>query len=633
MSDLKSDLNKLAIFRTYYGLTYLILALVSFVLFPQSFTEMSAGVLIFNITIVLSYTFLYMLPLLMAMALSCGFNKACKFSDRVSNIISYTVMILSATFTSLFFYFDSEIFKGFGFHINSFIWNIISTPGGLDSMGGGYGMPVIASIWSICFGLIFLLMLFFAIKIEKKQLLPSRLSRKVKISLACAYVLIFLYQGTVFGLSHFQAKSHIVSSAYRYPGYISITFRSFLIKKLGMEEIREKDIAVKENSSALNYPSEKIQFNEPKKKLNIVWLVAESWRYGTATEEVMPTTFAFKNKATVFEQHYSGGNGTRMGMFSMFYGLYGPYWFKVLNERRSPVLLDVLQEQNYQMELFTSAKFSYPEFDKTIFSNIPKEHLHPSKGNGGYLNDRKKVTELLNFIDERDQTKPFMFFMFFESPHAPYTFPEDLVVKKDYLEHTNYAMVDIKENIELIYNRYLNSIYHLDTQHKRILDYLEEKNLMENTIVIMTGDHGEEFMEAGRWGHNSEFHQDQIRVPFILWVPGQKAMKYTKMSSHLDLPALLAPHLGISNKPEDYSLGHDLLGEGDRQFTVVSSWNNVGLITEKGKIDIPLSSALSFGSSVTSVDDKAVSKEEKKEIEATPHLMQMFKGLSKFLEK
>jgi membrane-anchored protein YejM (alkaline phosphatase superfamily) len=53
-----------------------------------------------------------------------------------------------------------------------------------------------------------------------------------------------------------------------------------------------------------------------------------------------------------------GGNGTRMALFSMFYGLYGPYWFDFLNTRRSPVLMDVLQQQKYQMSMYTSARFS-----------------------------------------------------------------------------------------------------------------------------------------------------------------------------------------------------------------------------------------------------------------------------------
>ena len=125
-----------------------------------------------------------------------------------------------------------------------------------------------------------------------------------------------------------------------------------------------------------SYPAGKIETINPKNPLNIIWLVSESWRADTFTDEIMPNTVAFAKNASRFDYHYSGGNGTRMGMFTQFYSLYGNYWFPFLSERKGPVLFDVLQIQDYQFSMYTSAKFTYPEFDKTIFSSLPKEVLH-----------------------------------------------------------------------------------------------------------------------------------------------------------------------------------------------------------------------------------------------------------------
>ena len=63
----------------------------------------------------------------------------------------------------------------------------------------------------------------------------------------------------------------------------------------------------------------------------------------------------------------------------------------------------------------------------------------------------------------------------------------------------------LRNDIVPIKNRYINSVHHLDAQFGRIYDYLKQHQLLENTIVIMNGDHGEEFMEKGFWGHNSTF--------------------------------------------------------------------------------------------------------------------------------
>ena len=104
--------------------------------------------------------------------------------------------------------------------------------------------------------------------------------------------------------------------------------------------------------------------------------MAESLRADMLDPEIRPSTWNFAHQAHRFNQHYSGGNGTRMGLFSAFYGIYGPYWFPFLEARRSPVIMDVLQQQGYQLDLHTSAKFSYPEFDKTIFAGVPDRFMH-----------------------------------------------------------------------------------------------------------------------------------------------------------------------------------------------------------------------------------------------------------------
>jgi arylsulfatase A-like enzyme len=54
-----------------------------------------------------------------------------------------------------------------------------------------------------------------------------------------------------------------------------------------------------------------------------------------------------------------------------------------------------------------------------------------------------------------------------------------------------------------------------------LLDFIDASGLAENTIVIALADHGEEFLEHGRWGHwENNLHDEILRVPFILAGPG-----------------------------------------------------------------------------------------------------------------
>jgi membrane-anchored protein YejM (alkaline phosphatase superfamily) len=308
------------------------------------------------------------------------------------------------------------------------------------------------------------------------------------------------------------------------------------------------------------------------------------------TLEIMPETYAFAQRTAWFRNHLSGGNGTRMGVFTMFYGLYGPYWFPFLREHRGPVLIDELIKDDYQFGLYTSARFSYPEFDSTVFSAVPTSSLHerPGARKTGWVRDRENGKEILDFLDHRDPARPFMTFMFFESPHARYYFPPESVIRRPYAEDVNYATMDVEKDVGLLWNRYVNSCHHLDSQIGRILGYIDEHDLADDTIVVITADHGEEFMEHGRWGHNSDFVREQIQVPLVIHVPGREPETVDRMTSHLDLPATILGFLGVTNPPDDYSLGIDLFGGEVRSNTVLASWDNLVYVDAESFAVFPL---------------------------------------------
>ena len=70
--------------------------------------------------------------------------------------------------------------------------------------------------------------------------------------------------------------------------------------------------------------------------------------------------------------------------------------------------------------------------------------------------------------------------MFFESPHARYFFPQESVIAKPYRNDLNYATLSkeaLSKDIVPIKNRYINAVHHLDSQYKRVFDYLKDKKL------------------------------------------------------------------------------------------------------------------------------------------------------------
>ncbi|MFT5291063.1 MAG: membrane-anchored protein YejM (alkaline phosphatase superfamily) [Planctomycetota bacterium] len=582
----------------------------------------------FSIGVWVTYPLIYLLPaigltaLVRSLVVRLGGRDSDGSPRHWARTLVSVLAVLGASGTIALLFTDQRIHELYGFHINGFVLNIVTTEGGLESMGAGQSTYVVIALGSLALLLGVSALLWLSCR------LPS--GCRPNFRWAIPLLLFTVGERVIYGISHVQGHVSVLVGADAFPLYSRLTFDS-LASDLGYEVVRQEGAPnLGEQSGQLHYPLEPLAIAPDAPTPNIVWIAVESWRWDTVTPEIMPRTFAFAEQTTLFKQHYSGGNGTRMGVFSMFYGIYGAYWFSMLDERRGPVLIDTLLEQDYQMSVNTSAKFTYPEFNETVFARVSEEDLKEWSGGPGWERDRAHVGGVLDFIEERDPARPFFTFSFLESPHARYTFPEECAVAKPYLEDFNYATMSLEDDIELIHNRYLNSCNHLDGQVGRILDYLESEGLMENTIVVLTGDHGEEFLEKGNWGHGSTFSEEQIRVPLILHVPSRDPAQVERLTSHMDLPATILPLLGVTNEPSLISQGLDLFGTATRDHVVLADWSRICLLTDTLKTSLPLKAKGFFRNKVTTRDDQPLEVDQEIPVGV---LQQVLEGLARFRRK
>ncbi len=619
----------------YFIICYLFILGISFAYLKTiSFVDIRTS--LFAVAVYFSYSFIYLLPAFIITKIVqrlSTFRRDDSEAQRWISWVVYGVAIATTLITSILLFTDYTIYSIFGFHLNGFVWNLITTPGGIESMGGSestilYIGLIIVTLISVQIALLWILRQFVIDRLRQSLIVL----RKIYPYVIVLFILLTFGERITYGVSNIQGHGSIMSAADAFPCYLPMTFHK-LAKKLGCKTHRKNKVKMDVDSCSLAYPLKPLEVVQPEKPLNIVWLVSESWRWDMLDPEIMPNTWAFAQNAHRFTRQYSGGNGTRMGMFAMFYGLYGTYWFPFLHELRAPVLMDVVQNQGYELNMFTSAKFTYPEFDKTIFANVPGKLLHECHQGRGWQRDKKNVTDLIEFIENRDRNRPFMTFMFFESPHARYYFPKESVIREPYLEDMNYVTMSLERDIELIKNRYINSCHYLDSQFKRVFDYLEQERLIDNTIVVMTGDHGEEFMEKGRWGHNSEFHEEQIRVPMVFWVPGTGSSQVDSMTSHIDIAPTILSLLGVKNPPEEYSLGHNLFSNKQRKYAVLCDWSRLCYVDSEYKATFPLKNTRLFQNKVTTNDDQLVDDAQGFYNSHTEVLIQLMRELSKFSRK
>jgi membrane-anchored protein YejM (alkaline phosphatase superfamily) len=536
---------------------------------------------IFHLLTWLSYSALYLLP---AGLLSLFTRRWYKAGTRAPLVVA----IFASALTLLFIRTDRTIYDLYNFHFNGFVLNLLLTPGGVESLGGGSDSYISSALLVI--GVFVAQGILMGVSIALDLRLALSGSRLVIASLIVGVVL----SPVLYGIGDLRNDGAVLDTADAYPLFLRARFRG-LAATLGMQTIkRAPNISAKVDTSRLHYPLQPIKYDGAVRPLNIVWLVAESLRWDQLDAEIMPNSFAFAQQSLHFKNHYSSGNGTREGLFGMFYGLYGSYWDNFLHANQGPLLIDRLQALNYQLELRTSARFSYPEFEKTLFARVPKQFLHEEEFvEDAWQRDRDNTSALLDFIHNRDPAKPFLTFMFFESTHARYTFPDEAIIRKPYLETLNYADMSrekLAPYADQLRNRYSNSAHWVDVQLGRIYQDLREQNLLDNTLVIVTGDHGEEFMEKGFWGHNSSFVEEQTHTPMILWLPGESPRVIERTTNHIDIAVTLMQLLGASNDVGDYALGRNLLDESPRDFIVVSDWHSISVLADDFKYRIPYTS-------------------------------------------
>ncbi len=328
-----------------------------------------------------------------------------------------------------------------------------------------------------------------------------------------------------------------------------------------------------QEKSVVRYPLEALQCQAPGTSPSIIMLVVESWQAEALNPEVMPNVARFSKQTTQFEQHISGGSATIPGLFSLFYGLHASYYpaFKATPAANPSEFTETLAEQGFDQHIFTNSNLDRFAMRSLIFPRLPQDNFFQEK------TDAAVVDQFLqNFTPA--EAGPRFDFVFLTSSHSPYKYPKKFTrftplpsVKGGYAFNKQTDNTPYK-------NDYYNSLFYVDHLLGKILDRLEKTGALENTWVIITGDHAEEFNEnaAGFWGHGSNFTRWQTHTPLLVHAPGQKTyQREQRVSSHQDIvPTLMENVLGCSTAREAYSTGANLFALPETRSLVMSSYYN-----------------------------------------------------------
>jgi len=320
-------------------------------------------------------------------------------------------------------------------------------------------------------------------------------------------------------------------------------------------------------------------------KPDVYVFMIESWRSDSITPEVTPFLHRFrKEEAQDLGRTFAGSNCTPLSWFSMLHSRVAIHWGEAVKQKdgengfAGAYPLKVLKKIGYEIQVRAVCDLSY-------------RHLGPLNfGGNHYLADMTlddSEDALLGSIPERekfimrdqreyinsDPKSPQFHFTALDSPHYNYYWPSDF--EQLHENCANYVPGNLAPSDEIIgqvVRRYENAVHWVDYAIEEFVDFLKFKGRYDNSVIIITGDHGEEFQEDGSWFHCSSLNKYQTEVPIIIkWPEWVKDVPSQDNVSHYDVMPSLLNLIGLNPKYYEDLAGQSLFDYQDSPREAVLS--------------------------------------------------------------
>jgi arylsulfatase A-like enzyme len=325
--------------------------------------------------------------------------------------------------------------------------------------------------------------------------------------------------------------------------------------------------------SKATYPREP-EKNLPAKSThpwNIVFLIMESvgtrYIFDTSDGNPMPMPFLHKisQEGWFLKKHYTTSNVSTKAVFSLlsgFYDFFNRETFGTRPDAEVPAIYRWLGEGYDSFLVTPSSIFWY--FPTRFVKNSGLSDIHSYENlkfkikeefhSLGHYIARDEIQTVDFFIQRLSKARePFLGIYISFTAHFPYF---------DYGE--NYRI--LKDDGRLI-NRYYNNLYLLDHMIKRIYDHLQEQGLLERTILVVIGDHGQAFGQhhPNNFMHYRYSYNENLETPAILYQPALfKPRTLGFPTSHVDILPTLLDAMGVSYSSMAFD-GESLFNKGSNR--------------------------------------------------------------------
>ena len=237
---------------------------------------------------------------------------------------------------------------------------------------------------------------------------------------------------------------------------------------------------------------------------------------------------------------------------------YEDYLLEQLMPLRTAWLVDHVAQMTSDCGMFVARMFDVGPFRAMQPSSIASLFVVNPRKDAGSIN-----RGFLNWLAQRRQPKrPFFAFLNFFDAHAHYVLPRGAEYRfgvkprrtADFIVLIEYWDSVDKRNLRPIYRRmaldsYDNCIAYLDKRLGELFDELQKRGLLDETLVIVTSDHGEGLGDHGLFDHGESLYRNEIRVPLLFVLPEQSRFQgvVSDTVSLRDLPATIVDLVGLAD--------------------------------------------------------------------------------------
>ncbi|HAX3117438.1 TPA: cardiolipin transport protein PbgA [Escherichia coli] len=462
-------------------------------------------------------------------------------SQRLMRFLS--VILATAGMTLLLI--DSEVFTRFHLHLNPIVWRLVINPDENE----------MARDWQLMFisvPVILLLELVFATwSWQKLRSLTRR--RRFARPLAAFLFIAFIASHVVYIWADANFYRPITMQRANLPLSYPMTARRFL-EKHGLLDAQEYQRRLIEQGNpdavSVQYPLSELRYRDMGTGQNVLLITVDGLNY-SRFEKQMPALAGFAEQNISFTRHMSSGNTTDNGIFGLFYGISPSYMDGILSTRTPAALITALNQQGYQLGLFSSDGFTSPLYRQALLSDFSMPSVRTQS-------DEQTATQWINWLGRYAQ--------------------ED----NRWFSWVSFNGTNIDDsNQQAFARKYSRAAGNVDDQINRVLNALRDSGKLDNTVVIITAGRGiplSEEEETFDWSHG------HLQVPLVIHWPGTPAQRINALTDHTDLMTTLMQRLlHVSTPASEYSQGQDLFNPQRRHYWVTAADNDTLAITTPKK--------------------------------------------------